>query len=811
MSENEAKKEGEKVIEVILESEVKKSYLEYAMSVIVGRALPDVRDGLKPVHRRILFAMQELGNLPNRPFKKSAKIVGQVLGNYHPHGETAIYDSLVRLAQDFSLRYPLVEGHGNFGSIDGDPPAAMRYSEVRLSKISLELLEELGQKTVPFMLNFDASMEEPEYLPAKIPNLLLNGSSGIAVGMATNIPPHNLDEIVDALLLIINNPNVSIDDIMQFLKGPDFPTRGRVVGIDGIRSYFETGRGSIKLQGKGHIEDVKGKTLYVIDEIPYLVNKSELLKTIAELAKENKIQGVNDLRDESDRSGIRVVIELKKGINPFVFENQLYKLTQYETNFGVIMLALVNKIPKELNIKELLNLFIEHRKDIITKRTNFELSKSRARRHILFGLKIGITNIDKVLDLIKASKDSNDAKEKLKKTFDLTDEQSNAIIEMSLGRLTSLEQQKINIEIDNLNKYIASLEEIIKSDVNLLSKIKEELLTIKDKYGDKRRTEIIPENDKEYTASDLVHDDQVTVLLTRDGYIKRMKKETYKIQGRGGKGVIGIAKRENDEIQDIFSVTNLKTLLFFSEKGKIYSLKVYEIPEAERRSKGTPLSYLLQLEPDDSISTALAISDFSENKNLLMVTEKGIIKKVALKKFENIRKNGIIAIRLKNNDKLKKVRLIKDGDTVIIVSKNGYAVRFDENLRKMGRASYGVRGIRLSKEDSVIGMEIFEDEHMLLCLTEKGYGKFSEFKLFRKTKRGTKGVRAIKVNNKTGYVAACRSLTKDMKLTITTAAGNVIQITAKQIPKLSRNSMGVRLIKIDGNDRVIAVARESLD
>jgi len=807
----EIKKDGEKVIEVVLESEVKKSYLEYAMSVIVGRALPDVRDGLKPVHRRILYAMRELGNLPNRPFKKSAKIVGQVLGNYHPHGEAAIYDSLVRLAQDFSMRYPLVEGHGNFGSIDGDPPAAMRYSEVRLAKISLELLEELDQKTVPFMPNFDASLEEPEYLPAKIPNLLLNGSSGIAVGMATNIPPHNLSEVIDALLLTIDKPEASIQEIMQFLKGPDFPTGGRIIGIEGIQSYFETGRGSVKLQGKGHIEEAKNKTIYVIDELPYIVNKSELLKTIAELAKENKIQGVSDLRDESDREGIRVVVELKKGINPFIFENQLYKLTQYETNFGVIMLALVNKIPKELNIKELLNLFIEHRKDIITKRTNFELSKSRARRHILSGLKIGISNIDKVLELIKSSENSTIAKVKLEEAFELTPEQSSAIIEMSLGRLTSLEQQKIDNEMDNLNKYINSLEDIIKNDTNLLSEIKNELLAIKDKYGDKRRTEIIYDRSSDYSTDDLIHDDPVIVLFTRDGYIKRMKEETYKTQGRGGKGVIGITKREDDEIQDIFSVTNHKTLLFFTEKGKVFSLKVHNIPEAERRSKGTPISYLLQLEPDDSVSTALAISDFKEDKSLLMVTERGIIKKVALNNFENIRRNGIIAIRLKNGDKLKKVRIIKDNDTVIIVSKNGYAVRFTENLRKMGRASYGVRGIRLSKDDSVVGMEIEEEDHMLLCLTEKGYGKLSNFKLFRKTKRGTKGVRAIKISSKTGPVAACRSLRGDTKLIITTAAGNVIQINTKQIPKLSRNSMGVRLIRIGSNDRVIAVARESLD
>lgn len=808
--EEELKYSSEKVIDVVLETEVKKSYLEYAMSVIVGRALPDVRDGLKPVHRRILYAMWELGNLPNRPFKKSAKIIGQVLGNYHPHGESAIYDSLVRLAQDFTMRYPLVEGHGNFGSVDGDPPAAMRYTEVRLGKISLELLDELNQMTVSFMPNFDNSLEEPEYLPSKIPNLLLNGSNGIAVGMATNVPPHNLNEIADATLLLINNPDVTVEEIMEVAKGPDFPTGGRIIGIDGIKSYFETGRGSIRIQGKGHIEEVKNKVSYVIDEIPYMVNKSELLKTIAERAKDNKIQGITDIRDESDRNGMRAVIELKKGINPYVFENQLYKLTQYETNFGVIMLALVNLIPRELSIKELLNLFIEHRKDIITKRTNFELSKSRSRRHILEGLKIGITNIDKVIEIIRASKDSAEAKNRLQATFSLSPEQSNAIVEMSLGRLTSLEQQKIDKETEELNNYIISLEKIIESDKNLLSEIKKELIETKEKYGDKRKTEIVYDKGNVIEYEDLIHDDPVIVLLTRDGYIKRMNEEIYKTQQRGGKGVIGLTKRDEDEIQDIFVTTNLKTLLFFSEKGKVYSLKVHKIPEAERRSKGTPLTYLLQLEPEDEISTAIEVPNFDETKSLLMITERGIIKKVSLKNFENIRKTGIMAIRLKNSDKLKKVRIIKDHDTVIIVSKKGYAVRFTDNLRKMGRNSYGVRGIRLSKDDSVIGMEVEEDNHLILCLTEKGYGKLTHFKLFRKTNRGTKGVRAIKVSKQTGDVAVCRSLTREMGLIITTTDGNVIRINVKQIPVLSRNSKGARLIRVNEKDKVIAVARDTI-
>ena len=804
----------ENIVEVSLESEIKKSYLEYAMSVIIGRALPDVRDGLKPVHRRILFAMQEIGNLPNKPFKKSAKIIGQVLGNYHPHGETAIYDSLVRMAQEFSMRYPLVAGHGNFGSIDGDEPAAMRYTEVRLSEISLEMLEELKQETVPMMPNFDASLEEPIYLPSRLPNLLLNGSSGIAVGMATNIPPHNINEVMDALINVIDMPDCSVEEIMMSLKGPDFPTSGKIIGMDGIKSYFETGRGTIKLQGKGHVEEEsKNKSIYVIDEIPYQVNKSELLKEIAELAKEDKIQGILDLRDESDRNGIRVIIELKKGINPYIFENQLYKLTQYQVNFGVIMLAIVDNKPKELNIKELLSLFIEHRKDIITKRTNFELKKSTLRRHILEGIIICITNIDKVIEIIKSSKDSSEAKIKLIQEYTLSDEQVNAIMEMSLGRLTSLEQQKINDEIKKLNLYISALDNILFSNENLFIEMKKEFIAIKESYKDPRRTEIVIDDSSNLLDEDLIHDDSVIVLLTRDGYIKRMKADTYKTQGRGGKGVIGIgvSKRDDDEIQDIFVTSNHQTILFFSNSGKVFSMKIYKIPEAERRSKGTPISYLLPLVHEDFIITALTIKDFDIEKSLIMVTKKGTIKKVSLKEFKNIRKTGIIALKLRKDDSLNKVRLVEKKDNIVIVTKKGLAVRFNSDIREIGRSSFGVRGIRLSIDDSVIGMEKEEKDHYLLCITENGYGKITRFDLYRKTKRGTKGVRAIRADKKTGFVSVCRSLTKEMSLIISTSNGNVIQINSKQIPQLSRNSKGVRLIRVEKKDKVIAVARAFID
>jgi DNA gyrase subunit A len=588
---NEMENIGEVILSVPLESEMKKSYLEYAMSVIVGRALPDIRDGLKPVHRRILFAMLELGNLPNKPFKKSAKIVGQVLGNYHPHGDTSIYDSLVRMAQDFSLRYPLVEGHGNFGSIDGDSPAAMRYTESRLSKISMELLDEINQDTVEFSPNFDATLEEPVYLPSKIPNLLLNGSSGIAVGMATNIPPHNLSEIVSGMIHIIDYPETNIDEIMTIIKGPDFPTAGKIIGTSGIRSYFETGKGSIHLQGKGHVEEEKNYATYIIDELPYQVNKAELIKKIADLAKEKKLDGITDIRDESDRNGIRVVIELKKNMNPYIFENQLYKMTQYQNNFGVTMLTLVDQKPVVLGMFSMLNHFIRHRMDIITRRTNFELKKSKARKHILEGLKLGIQNIDTVIKIIRASKDTAEAKMSLIETFSFTDEQVSAILEMSLGRLTSLEQKKIDDEMAKLVAYIESLEFIIANDTNLLAEIKKELLEIRRKYEDKRRTEIVfCDGDGVLNAEDLIHDDSMVVSLTRDGYVKRMKSEEYKTQGRGGKGIKNVIKKEDDEILDIFFTTNHQKMLFFTNLGKVYSKKIFQIPECDRKQKGTPLS-----------------------------------------------------------------------------------------------------------------------------------------------------------------------------------------------------------------------------
>lgn len=803
---------GEVVVSLPLEVEMKKSFLEYAMSVIVGRALPDIRDGLKPVHRRILYAMMELGNFPNKPFKKSAKVVGQVLGNYHPHGDISIYDSLVRMAQEFSLRYPLVEGHGNFGSIDGDSAAAMRYTEARLSKISMELLDEINQETVEFMPNFDASLEEPIYLPAKIPQLLLNGSSGIAVGMATNIPPHNLTEIVAGLIFIIDHPDATTEDLMQIIKGPDFPTAGKVIGTSGIRNYFETGRGSIRLYGKGHIEEEGQYSSYIIDELPYQVNKAELIKKIADLAKDKKLEGITDLRDESDRNGIRVVIELKKNINPYIFENQLYKQTQFQNNFGVIMLSIVDNKPVEMGMKGMLQYFIKHRIDIVTKRTNFELRKSRARRHILEGLKLGIQNIDEVIKLIRGSKDSAEAKSRLIERFTFTDEQVTAILEMSLGRLTSLEQKKLDDETIKLNTYIESLELIIKDESNLLIEIKRELREIKNRYQDDRRTEIIYSDDEgEFNKEDLIHDDPMVVTMTRDGYIKRMKAEEYKTQNRGGKGIKNIIKKEDDEILDIFFTTNHKHILYFTNFGKSYSMKIYDIPECDRRQKGTPLSYLLPLTPEEYICTAVSVKEFKEHLFLLMVTEKGIVKKTPLIQFSAIRKNGLKTIKLKEGDHLKKVRLVSENDGVVIISKMGHAVRFKQNLRAMSRSGMGVKGIRLSANDEVVGLEIEEPGNELLCMSEKGYGKLTSFAKFRQTRRGGKGVKAMRIDEKTGVIAACRTLTRGMKLIITTSLGKIIQIDTNEIPTLSRISKGVRLIRVEENDKVIAVARQLLD
>ncbi len=801
----------EQIQDVSLVSEIRKSYLAYAMSVIVGRALPDIRDGLKPVHRRILFSMQELGNYPNKPYKKCAKVVGQVLGNYHPHGETAIYDALVRMAQDFSLRYMLVDGHGNFGSVDGDSAAAMRYTECRLAKISMEMLTELPQETVEMVPNFDSSLEEPKYLPAKIPTLLINGASGIAVGMATNVPPHNLSEVIDAAIHVIDNPYATTEDIMEHMHGPDFPTGGYIVGKEGIRKYFETGKGSFIIRGKGHIEEEKNHVLYVIDEIPYQVNKSELIKKIASLVKAKKIQGITDLRDESDRNGMRVVIVLKRNINPKILENQLFKMTQYQTSFGSIMLTLVDNQPMTLPMRKLLDYFISHREDIITRRTNFELRKSRARLHILEGLKLAIQNIDEVIKLIRSSKDTNEAREKLVARYEFTEPQVKAILDMSLSRLTGMEQQRIEDEMSKLLEYIESLEWILSSKENLHSVIKEELEEIRKKYGDERKTEIgLADNLDKVDEMKLIHDDEVIITMSKDGYIKRMKVSTQKTQKRGGKGTKDRLRRTDDEIHNVFCSSNHQSLLLFSDKGKAYEVRTYKIPEADKKQRGNPISYLVpSIEPDEKVTAICSYREIDENSYFSIVTNTGIVKKVKADLYQSIRKSGIKSITLKDGEYIADVKLVHENDTIFLLTKKGQAVRFDlTQLRSLGRTARGVKGVQLKEDDHIVAMAIEEEDCLLFCISDKGSGKVTQYNKFRKTNRGSKGVKAMKLP-KGEKLAACTSIPiGGMNLVIITKNGKMIQIDTKQIPTLSRVTQGVSLIKVVGQDRVIAVTPE---
>ncbi len=801
----------EQIQDVSLVSEIKKSYLAYAMSVIVGRALPNVRDGLKPVHRRILFSMQELGNYPNKPYKKCAKVVGQVLGNYHPHGETAIYDALVRMAQDFSMRYTLVDGHGNFGSVDGDSAAAMRYTECRLAKISMEMLDELSQETVVMSPNFDSSLEEPIYLPSKIPNLLINGSSGIAVGMATNIPPHNLGEVLDATIHVIDNPDTTNEELLDIMKGPDFPTGGYIVGQEGIRKYFETGRGSFIVRGKGHIEEDKNHLLYVMDEIPYQVNKSELIKKIAELVKAKRIQGITDLRDESDRNGMRVVIVLKRNINPKILENQLYKMTQFQTSFGSIMLTLVDNQPMTLPMKKMLDYFIHHREDIVTKRTNFELRKSNARLHILEGLRKAIQNIDDIIKLIRASKDTQEARDSLVERYEFTEPQVKAILDMSLSRLTGMEQQKIEEEISKLLEYIHSLEWILESKENLHTTIKNELEEIRQKYSDERKTEIgLADNLDKVDEMKLIHDDDVVITLSRDGYVKRMKVSTQKTQQRGGKGSSDRLRKADDELLNVFCSSNHKNVILFSDRGKAYDIRTYKIPEADKKQKGSPISYLISsIDPEEKVTAICAYRELKKADYIVLVTNTGVVKKVQAILYENIRKSGIKAINLKPGEYVADAKLVKDTDTVFLLTQMGQAVRFDlSQLRTLGRTARGVKGVQLKPGDFVIAMAVEESDCHLFCISSKGTGKVTAYDKFRKTNRGSKGVKAMRLS-KGETLAACTSIPiGGMNLVIVTLNGKMIQIDTKQIPTLNRVTQGVSLIKTVGKDRVIAVTPE---
>jgi len=801
----------ERISTVNIEDEMKRSYIAYAMSVIVGRALPDVRDGLKPVHRRILYAMNEQGMTSDKPYKKSARIVGDVLGKYHPHGDMAVYDSIVRMVQTFSLRYPLIDGQGNFGSIDGDSAAAMRYTEVRLAKIAEEILLDIDKDTVDFVPNYDESLEEPTILPCKLPNLLINGSTGIAVGMATNMPPHNLGEVIDAITMVIDKPGITLNELIKVIKGPDFPTAGFIYGRQGIIDAYSTGRGSIKMRARATIEEVKNKETIIVTELPYQVNKAKLIEAIAGLVRDKKIIGITEVRDESDKDGIRIVIEISRQAQANIILNQLYSHTQLEDTFGVINLALVVGEPKLLNLRDLIIHYINHRKIIITRRSEFELKKAQHRAHILEGLRIALAHIDDIIKLIKASKAPEDAKLSLISQFSLSEEQAKAILDMRLQRLTGLEREKIDTEYDELLKTITQLKELLASEIKILAYIKTELAEIKSRFGDKRKTEII-ESAGELVREDLIQKEDDVITITNSGYIKRIAVDTYKQQRRGGKGVIGMETREEDFVIDLFIGNTHDYILFFTDKGKVYWLKVYEIPAAGRQARGTAIVNLLQLEKEEKISAYIPISKFDNTHYLIMVTKKGIAKKVVLSEFSNPRKTGIIAISLDNGDKLISVKLTDGKKEVVISTKYGKAIRFNENdVRDMGRGAHGVRGVKLIGEDEVVSTAIVEKDYTLLTITENGYGKRTEFGEYRTMNRGGQGVITIDVSFRNGPVVNIRSVHENDDIMVTTSKGIIIRVPVKSIRIQGRNTQGVKIMNVETGDRVVGVTTMAKD
>jgi len=805
-SEEEMYTQKEKIVPVCIEDEMKSSYLDYSMSVIVGRALPDVRDGLKPVHRRILYAMQGLGLEHNKPYKKCARIVGETLGKFHPHGDVAVYDSLVRMVQDFSLRYPLIDGQGNFGSIDGDAPAAMRYTEARMQRITDQLLLDIDKNTVDFVPNFDNSLTEPSVLPARIPNLLINGSSGIAVGMATNIPSHNLSEVIQGLNLLLDEPEVSIDKLMTRIEGPDFPTGGIICGREGIKQAYTTGRGVIKIQGRAGIEKEKGREAIIISEIPYQVNKAELIKSIAALVQAKKLEGISDVRDESDREGMRIVIQLKKDANSQVVLNQLYKQTQLRSTFGIIMLALVKSKPLVLNLKQMLNCFIEHREDVITRRTRFELEKAEKRAHILEGLTIALNNLDEVIQTIKNSKTVEEAKINLIKKFSLSELQAKAILEMQLQRLTALEKKKIKEEYLELLKKIEEYKLILKSKQKVRELIKQELSEIEEKFGDERRTEILAE-EEDLEIEDLIAKQNVLVTISHLGYIKRFPVSHYRRQRRGGKGVTAAEIRDKDFLENIFVASTHDYILFFSNKGRVYWLKVFEIPEAGRMAKGRAIVNLLQLSPGELIASCICVKGFEEGY-LLLATRNGLVKKTELRSYSHPRKGGIVAIDLDKDDELIGCKISRGEDEIFLASQKGKAIRFSEKeVRATGRASKGVRGIRLSKDDKLISLELVEKNATILTVTEEGFGKRTEFSAYKKQSRGGKGIINIKTTKRNGNVVSVKTVNDKDELILITAQGMVVRTATSEIRTISRNTQGVKLVSLKPSDKVVAVAK----
>ncbi|HOB11823.1 MAG TPA: DNA gyrase subunit A [Syntrophomonadaceae bacterium] len=798
----------ENVATVDIEKEVKKSFLEYSMSVIVSRAIPDVRDGLKPVHRRILYALYDQGMTHDKPHKKSANIVGEVMGKYHPHGDAAIYEAMVKLAQDFAMRYPLVDGHGNFGSIDGDGAAAMRYTESRMSRIAGEMLADIDKDTIDWRPNYDDTRQEPQVLPSRIPNLLINGSSGIAVGMATNIPPHNLSEVIDALTLVIDNPEASLDDIMRVLPGPDFPTAGIIMGTEGIRKAYATGRGTVKLRARYTIEERRnGKSAIVITEIPYQVNKARLVEKIAELVRDKKIDGIVDLRDESDRKGIRVVIEVRRDVNVNVIVNHLFKHTQMEDSFGINMLALVHGQPMVLGIKDMLRYYIEHRQEVIVRRTQYDLKVAQQRLHIVEGLKIALDNLDEVIDLITSSKDREEARTALMERFQLSEDQANAILDMRMVQLTNLERGKLDEEYNDLLIRIADLEDILAKPERVLSIIKDDLADIKKKYGDKRRTEISHEI-SDYNVEDFIEDHEVVITLSNRGYIKRQPLDIYRAQRRGGKGISATSIRAEDYSSDVVVTSVMAHVLFFTNQGRVFSNRVYHLPEASRQAKGLPLINFIDLRPDERVTTLVAAREFDENRHMLMITKQGIIKKVALSAFKNMRRSGLIAVNLLPGDELVgAVRVVK-GDVVMVNTARGQAIMFEEEqVRPMGRTATGVKGISLDPGNYVIGIDKYRQGADVLIVTEHGYGKRVPLEEFKTQNRGGKGVKSIELTHKNGEVVASKIVSEEDELVILTSEGQIIRLQVEGISVQKRYARGVLLMRLPENDRIVSIAR----
>ena len=806
-TENPVKTPATRIVPRVIEDEMKQSYLEYSMSVIVGRALPDVKDGLKPVHRRVLFAMYEMGLLHNKPFKKCARVVGDVLGKYHPHGDLAVYEALVRLAQDFSMRYQLIDGQGNFGSVDGDRAAAQRYTEARLKKIAEEMLQDIDKETVTFVPNYDQSLKEPVVLPSKIPNLLLNGSAGIAVGMATNIPPHNLNEVCKAVIHCIDHPECTVKDMMQDIPAPDFPTGGIIMGTKGIKQAYESGRGKITVRARTNVEDVRNRQRIIVTEIPYLVNKALLIEEIAELVKDKKVQGVSDLRDESDREGMRIVIELKTGANSDVVLNQLFQHSRMETTFGIIMLALVDNEPQVLSLKSIVEQFVKHRQDVVKKRTAFDLNEAEQKAHLLEGLIVALNNIDPIVAFLKKSKDSAAAKTGLMQDYKLSEKQAQAILEMRLSRLTSLEQNKIKEDHEKLLKLIAELKSVLADPQKILGIIKDELTGLIKDYGDTRRTQVIQAEAAEIEEEQLIKSEDMVVTLTHAGYVKRLPVGTYHAQKRGGRGVIAAETKEEDFVEELFVANTHDSLLLFTNLGKIHWLKVYQIPEAGRYAKGTAIVNLMQLAQGERVATAMPIKEFKEDQYLFFVTKQGTVKKTSLSEFSNPRRGGIIAATLGEKDELMAVTLTDGKQEIIIATANGNAIRFSEqDVRAMGRTAQGVIGIRLKEKDEVIGAVLAQANKTLLTVTELGYGKRTAFEEYSTIKRGGSGVINIKVTEKNGKAVAIKAVHEEDELLLVTESGIAIRVPAKQISVIGRSTQGVRIIKLEEADRVTSLA-----